>query len=46
MWEAFMDELREIHLGAHARQQPPPPGPTVRERLDAAYAAAVAPAPG
>ena len=46
MWEAFMDELRETHLGPHTRQQPPPPGPTVRERLDAAYAAAVPTAQG
>ncbi|MGH3966428.1 MAG: winged helix-turn-helix transcriptional regulator [Pseudonocardiaceae bacterium] len=42
MWEVFMDELREIHLGPQTRRRPPPPGPTVREQLDAAYAAAVA----
>jgi DNA-binding HxlR family transcriptional regulator len=46
MWEAFMDELRETHLGPHTRRQPPPTGPTVRERLDAAYASAVATARG
>lgn len=46
MWEVFMDELRETHLGPHARRQPPPPGPTVQERLDNAYAAAVATAQG
>jgi len=46
MWEVFMDELRETHLGPRTRRQPPPPGPTVRERLDAAYAAAVTTAQG
>jgi hypothetical protein len=34
MWEAFMDELRATHLGA-----PMPSGPSVGERLAAAYAA-------
>lgn len=33
LWEAFMDELRAIHLGA------PPPGVSVLERLDTAYEA-------
>lgn len=37
LWEAFMDELRETHLGA--RRAAAPNGPTVAERLDAAYAA-------
>jgi DNA-binding HxlR family transcriptional regulator len=32
LWEAFMDELRSVHLGA-----PRPPGPSVSERLAAAY---------
>ncbi|WP_329046284.1 helix-turn-helix transcriptional regulator [Amycolatopsis sp. NBC_01488] len=39
LWEAFMDELRETHLGT--RRGKAPDGPTVAERLDAAYAAAV-----
>ncbi|MGH3373467.1 MAG: winged helix-turn-helix transcriptional regulator [Actinoallomurus sp.] len=39
LWEAFMDELREIHLGPRARQKPAPEGPTVAERMRAAYAA-------
>lgn len=38
--EAFMDELRETHLGT--RREKTPDGPTVAERLDAAYAASVA----
>lgn len=38
LWEAFMDELRETHLGT--RRGPAPGGPTVAARLDAAYAAA------
>lgn len=41
-WETFMDELRERHLGPGSRRRPAPPGPTVTERLDAAYEAAVA----
>jgi DNA-binding HxlR family transcriptional regulator len=41
-WEAFMDELREIHLGPQARRQPAPDGPTVAARMQAAYAAALA----
>ncbi|WP_206790322.1 helix-turn-helix domain-containing protein [Amycolatopsis sp. MtRt-6] len=40
LWEAFMDELRETHLGTRRGQAPD--GPTVAERLDAAYAASVA----
>ncbi len=38
MWEQFMAELRTEHLGA----PPPGPGPTVRERLQAAYLAELA----
>ncbi len=38
LWEAFMDELRETHLGT--RRGPAPDGPTVAARLDTAYAAA------
>lgn len=40
LWEAFMDELRETHLGT--RRGEAPDGPTVAERLDAAYAASAA----
>ena len=39
LWETFMDELREAHLGRQARRQPAPDGPTVAEQLQAAYAA-------
>jgi DNA-binding HxlR family transcriptional regulator len=39
LWAAFMDELRETHLGT--RREEAPDGPTVAERLDAAYAASV-----
>lgn len=35
MWERFMAELREEHLGVAAG--PPPDGLTVRDRLQAAY---------
>ncbi|MGK4002458.1 helix-turn-helix domain-containing protein [Sorangium sp. So ce1036] len=35
MWDQFMDELREAHLGVPARRD----GPTVAERLQAAYEA-------
>jgi hypothetical protein len=38
--EAFMEELRETHLGT--RRAETPDGPTVAERLDAAYAASAA----
>ncbi len=38
---AFMDELRETHLGPRARRAPAPPGPTVAERMEAAYTAAL-----
>jgi len=40
LWEAFMDELRETHLGT--RRGEASDGPTVAERLDAAYAASAA----
>jgi hypothetical protein len=40
-WEAYMDELREIHLGPGARRKPAPEGPTVGERMQAAYEAAL-----
>jgi hypothetical protein len=36
MWDAFMDELRTLHLGA------PPKGPSVLQGLQAAYEAVVA----
>ncbi len=37
MWARFMDELRNLHLGA-----PAPPGPSVFEELQSAYLAVVA----
>ena len=40
LWETFMDELRETHLGPQARRRPAPNGPTVAEQMQAAYAAA------
>ena len=39
LWAEFMDELRETHLGAKRRKRS---GPSVGERLQAAYEAAVA----
>jgi DNA-binding HxlR family transcriptional regulator len=39
LWEAFMDELRETHLGAKARRHPRPDGPTIAEQLEAAHVA-------
>jgi DNA-binding HxlR family transcriptional regulator len=36
MWDAFMNELRTLHLGA------PPKGPSVLQQLQAAYEAVVA----
>ena len=39
MWAEFMDELREVHLGAKQRRKP---GPTVAERLRKAYQDVVA----
>jgi DNA-binding HxlR family transcriptional regulator len=41
LWEAFMDELRETHLGPQARREKAPDGPTVASRMAAAYAASV-----
>jgi DNA-binding HxlR family transcriptional regulator len=40
MWEAFMEELREAHLGTPRRR--PWAGPSVAARLQAAYEKAVA----
>lgn len=40
--EVFMDELRETHLGPQARERPAPPGPSVSERMQFAYEAALA----
>jgi hypothetical protein len=37
MWEQFMDELREVHLGTPA---PGRPGPAARDRLASARAEA------
>jgi DNA-binding HxlR family transcriptional regulator len=42
MWAEFMDELREANLGPGTRLKPPSPGPSVGERLQAAYEAVVA----
>ncbi len=39
MWDEFMDELREIHLGIKRRRKS---GPPVGERLQKAYEAVVA----
>jgi DNA-binding HxlR family transcriptional regulator len=39
MWDEFMDELREIHLGIKRRRKS---GPSVGERLQKAYEAVVA----
>lgn len=41
LWAEFMDELREAHLGPHARLAPPGPGPSVTERLAPASLAAL-----
>lgn len=41
LWEAFMDELRETHLGPQARRQPAPQGPTIAAQMEAAYTAAL-----
>jgi len=43
---AFMDELREAHLGPQARRQPAPDGPTITEQMQAAYVAALGGASG
>jgi DNA-binding HxlR family transcriptional regulator len=42
LWDEFMSELREAHLGASARQRRRSEGPSVTERLQAAYEAVVA----
>ena len=42
LWETFMDELRENHLGPGARRWPAPAGPTVAARMKAANATATA----
>jgi DNA-binding HxlR family transcriptional regulator len=42
LWETFMDELRENHLGPGTRLRPAPTGPTVASRMEAAYATATA----
>ena len=39
MWEAYMDHLREVHLGVDARQHPPADGPSLGDRMAAAAAA-------
>jgi DNA-binding HxlR family transcriptional regulator len=39
LWEVFMDELRETHIGPQARRQPAPDGPTVAAQMQAAYEA-------
>jgi DNA-binding HxlR family transcriptional regulator len=42
LWDTFMDELREAHLGSRARLAAAPDGPTARARMDAAHSAAFA----
>jgi DNA-binding HxlR family transcriptional regulator len=42
LWDEYMDELRETHLGPAARREPAPAGPSVSERARAAYEEAVA----
>ena len=42
LWDEFMSELREAHLGAPARRRPKSAGPSVAARLQAAYEAVVA----
>ena len=32
-WEAYMDDLREVHLGPGARHRPAPEGPNLRDRM-------------
>lgn len=41
LWETYMDELRELHLGPQARRRPAPPGPTVAMQIEAAQEAAL-----
>ncbi|GAA2629634.1 helix-turn-helix domain-containing protein [Actinomadura fulvescens] len=42
LWEAFMDELRETHLGPQARRRTAPDGPTVAAQMHAANTTALA----
>ena len=42
LWDEFMSELREAHLGAAGRQRPKSGGASVTDRLQAAYEAVVA----
>lgn len=42
LWAEFMDELREMHLAPGKRLRPKPRGPSVFERLRAAYEEVVA----
>ena len=42
MWRDFMIELRQTHLGAQTPAAMPPSGPSVAERLRAAYPKKVA----
>lgn len=42
LWAEFMDELREMHLGAGTRLKPKPRGPSVFARLQKAYEEVVA----
>jgi DNA-binding HxlR family transcriptional regulator len=37
VWDAFMDELRQTHLGPAARRRPAPDGPSVAAQMQAAY---------
>jgi DNA-binding HxlR family transcriptional regulator len=41
LWEDYMDELRETHLGADARRRPAPEGAAVSAQMEAAYTAAL-----
>jgi DNA-binding PadR family transcriptional regulator len=42
LWNEFMDELRETHLGPSARKKNKPTGPSVGARMQAAYEKVVA----
>ncbi|MDB5431955.1 MAG: MarR family transcriptional regulator [Caulobacter sp.] len=42
MWDEFMDEMRELHLGPGARLKPPTSTVSAGQRLQAAYEAVVA----
>jgi len=42
MWDEFMDELRHIHLDQNAGRRPNTKGPSVHERLAAAYDSLIA----